>query len=185
MANAQPSSISIFEIDAQTGALQSISSVSAGSPLIAVTVASDGKYLYALNGSSGAIYAYVIESVTGQLSSISGSPFAGSGSSNCVVTNPLGKRLYVGNVSAISGYRLFDNRGNLAILPQSPYEGVTLAFGLTIDQSDDFLYAANNSGNSISGFHIDVTSGALSPLTDSSYEAGSNATSITVTNDIH
>ncbi|MFZ3266319.1 MAG: beta-propeller fold lactonase family protein [Terriglobales bacterium] len=181
---AQSNTILILEIDAQTGALQSISSVSTGSSVIAVAVASDGKYLYALNGSSGSVYAYGIDPVTGQLSSISGSPFAGSGSSNSIFINPLGKRLYVGNTSTIRGYRLFDNLGNLAVLPQSPYEGVAVASGLAIDQSDSFLYAANNSGNSISGFQVDAASGALTPLTTSPYEAGANPASITVVNNI-
>jgi 6-phosphogluconolactonase (cycloisomerase 2 family) len=180
----ESNSISIFEIDAQTGALQNVSSVSTGTPTIALAVASDGKYLYALNSSSGSIYAYGINSVTGLLTPISGSPFAGSGPSNSIVINPLGKRLYVGNLSTIRGYRLFDNRGNLGGLPQSPYEGVSVASGLSVDQSDSFLYAANNSGNSISGFQVDIASGALSPLTDSPYEAGANPTSLTLVNGI-
>lgn len=181
---AQSTTISILEIDAQTGALRDVSSVSTGSPAISVAIASDGKYLYALNGSSGSVYAYGIDPVTGQLSPLSGSPFAGSGPSNSIFINPLGKRLYAGNTNTIGGYRLFDNRGNLGALPQSPYEGVSVASGLTIDQSDKFLYAANNSGNSISGFQVAVASGALTPLTDSPYEAGTNPASVTVINNI-
>jgi 6-phosphogluconolactonase (cycloisomerase 2 family) len=180
----ESNSISIFEIDAQTGTLQTVSSVSTGTPSIALAIASDGKYLYALNGSSGSVYAYGINSVTGLLSSISGSPFAGSGPSNSIVINPLGKRLYVGNVSTIRGYRLFDNRGNLGGLSQSPYGGVAVASGLSVDQSDRFLFAANNSGNSISGFQVDAASGALSLLADSPYGGGTNPTSLTLVNGI-
>jgi 6-phosphogluconolactonase (cycloisomerase 2 family) len=64
------------------------------------------------------------------------------------------------------------------------FSGVSTARGLCIDQSDDFLYAANNSGNSVSGFRLDRTSGNLQLLSDSPYPAGTNPTSITIVNNL-
>lgn len=100
-----------------------------------------------------------------------------------MVVDPLGERIYTGDLTAIVGYRLFDNRGNLHLLPHSPFEGVSLPYGLSLDFSDNFLYAANNPDNTISGFQVDRTSGDLLPLADSPYSAGTKPTSVTVIND--
>jgi len=96
----------------------------------------------------------------------------------------MGERLYAGGLTSISGYHLFDDRGKLRLLPQSPFEGVASAYGLGLDLSDDFLYAANNSGNSVSGFRIDRKSGDLIPLADSPFVSGKNPTSVTVVNNL-
>jgi YVTN family beta-propeller protein len=184
VANTQSNTVSIFEIDAATGTLQNVAVVNAGSLPVAAAIAADGKYLYVLNQSSENTSAYGIDSVTGELLPLAGSPFAGSGSSNSMVANPPGKRLYVGGATSIIGYRVFDPNGNLGLLPQSPFGGVSAAYGLSVDLSDSFLYAANNSGTSVSGFKVDGA-GELQPLSDSPYLAGTNPTSITVVSSIH
>jgi 6-phosphogluconolactonase len=184
VANAQSNAISILEIDAQTGTLQNVSAVGAGTLPLGLAITPDGKYLYALNQSSENVSSYGIDSVTGQLAQLAGSPFAGSGLSSSIVTNPLGKRLYAGSVTTIIGYRLFDPKGNLRVLPHSPFNGVSLAYGLSFDLSDSFLYAANNSGNTLSGFQVESTTGDLSQIGDSPYPAGTNPTSVTVVNNL-
>jgi len=183
-ADAQSNTVSINEIDAQTGALQNVAAANTDTFPVAVTVTPDGKYLDVLNESSGNVSSYQIDPVTGQLLQIAGSPFPGADSSNAMAVDPLGKRLYAGSMTTIIAYRLFDHEGNLRLLPQSPFDGVSAAYGLSIDLSDSFLYAADNSGNTISGFRIDRTSGALSLLSDSPYPAGTNPTSVTIINDL-
>jgi 6-phosphogluconolactonase len=182
VANSQSNTVSVYEIDAGTGGLQFVASNGAGTLPLAVTPNFDGKYLYVLNQSSENISAYGIDSVTGQLLPLKGSPFDGARSSNSIAADSLGERLYTGELSSIIGYRSFDNRGSLGLLKQSPFSGVSGAFGLSIDLSDSFLYAANNTGNTISGFQVDRTTGDLYPLIDSPYPAGTNPTSITVVN---
>ena len=149
-----------------------------------VTANFDGKYLYVLNQSSQNISAYGIDSVTGQLLSLPRSPFGGARSSNSIVADSIGERLYAGDLAAIIGYRSFDNRGGLGMLPGSPFDGVSGAYGLSIDLSESFLYSANNTGNTISGFQVDRTSGNLTQLPDSPYPAGTNPTSITLVNNL-
>jgi len=182
VANAQSNTVSILEIDAETGTLQDVSTVNAGTLPVALTITPDGKYLYALNQSSQNISAYALDSVTGQLLPLAGSPFAGSGSSNSIIADPPGNHLYVGGATSIIGYRIFDSKGNLHLLQQSPFLGVSLAYRLSLDLSDSFLYAANNAGNTVSGFQVDRTNGSLSQLGDSPYSAGTNLTSVTVVN---
>jgi len=182
VANAQSNSVSIYEIDAGTGGLQFVAAVGAGTLPVGVTANFDGKYLYVLNQSSENISAYGIDTVTGRLAPLPRSPFAGAGSSNSIVADSLGERLYAGNLTTIIGYRSFDNRGSLGLLPGSPFGGVSGAYGLSVDLSESFLYAANNTGNTVSGFQVDRTSGNLTQLPDSPYAAGTNPTSITVVN---
>ncbi len=182
VANAQSNTVSTYEIDAGTGSLQFVGDNGTGTLPAGVTANFDGKYLYVLNQSSENISAYGIDTVTGLLLSLPRSPFGGAGSSNSIVADSLGKRLYVGDLTAIIGYRSFDNRGSLGMLPGSPFDGVSGAYGLSIDLSVSFLYAANNTGNTISGFQLDRTSGNLTQLPDSPYPAGRSPTSITVVN---
>jgi DNA-binding beta-propeller fold protein YncE len=141
--------------------LQFVGDIGAGTLPVGVTANFDGKHLYVLNQSSENISAYGIDSVTGQLASLPRSPFAGAGSSNSIVADALGERLYAGDLTAIIGYRSFDNRGSLGMLPRSPFDGVSGAYGLSVDLSERFLYAANNTGDTVSGFQVDRTSGAL------------------------
>jgi 6-phosphogluconolactonase len=184
VANAQSNTVGTYEIDAGTGSLQFVGGIGTGSLPAGVAANFDGKYLYVLNQSSENISAYGIDTVTGLLVSLPHSPFAGAGSSNSIVADSLGERLYAGDVTAIIGYRSFDNRGSLGMLPGSPFGGVSGADGLSIDFSESFLYAANNTGNTVSGFQVDRTSGALTQLPDSPYPAGTGPTSITVVNNL-
>ena len=182
VANAQSNTVSTYEIDAATGSLQLVGDIGAGTLPVSAAANFDGKYLYILNQSSENISAYGIDSVTGQLASLPRSPFAGAGSSNSIVADSLGERLYAGDLTTIIGYRSFDNRGGLGLLPGSPFGGVSGAYGLSVDLSESFLYAANDTGNTVSGFQVDRTSGNLTQLPDSPYAAGTNPTSITVVN---
>src|SRR6195256_698006 len=114
VGNAQSNTVSIFQIDARTGALQNIAAVSAGPLPVAVAINRDGKYLYVLD-MFGAVPAFAIDSVTGELLAVPGSPFGGSGTPNVMVVDPPGKRLYVGDVSTVVGYRIFDSKGTLQV----------------------------------------------------------------------
>ena len=113
VANAQSNTVAINEIDARTGSLQALASVSTGNFPSAITINRSGKYLYVLNQSSQSISAYGIDSVTGQLLQLPGSPFPGTGSPNSMIADPLGERIYVGDVTTITAYRFFDTKGNL------------------------------------------------------------------------
>jgi 6-phosphogluconolactonase len=184
VATAQSNSVSIFEIDASSGSLRFINDVDSGLFPVALTVNCDGKYLYVLNQFSENISAYEIDPVTGQLLPLPRSPFAGAGPSNSMVEDSLGEHLYTGDSTAIIGYRSFDNSGGLGLLKQSPFDGVSGVYGLSIDLSDSFLYAANNTSNTVSGFVVNKTTGVLQELADSPYPAGASPTSIALVNNL-
>jgi 6-phosphogluconolactonase (cycloisomerase 2 family) len=148
-------------------------------------VTPDGKYLYVLNQSSQNISAYEIGSVTGQLTPVYGSPFAGAGPSTSMLVDALGERIYLGAAHTIVAYTIFDNRGSIRSLPGSPFGGVSGASGLGFDLTNSFLYSANDISNTVSGFGVAKTTGVIVPLPDSPYAAGSNPASIVVVNNIN
>ncbi len=109
-----------------------------------------------------------------------GSPYGAGGAFFSLIVDPVGRLVYAGGSTTISGYRLFDYKGSLRALASSPFSGVSGAYGMSIDLSDTFLYVANNTSNSISGFQIDQSTGNLQPLSGSPYPASANPISVTV-----
>ncbi len=53
-------------------------------------------------------------------------------------------------------------------------------FSLSFDLSGSFLYVANGSGNSVSGFSVNRATGALTPVPGATFQAGSGPTGVTV-----
>ncbi len=53
--------------------------------------------------------------------------------------------------------------------------------GLTVSGSGNYLYVSNNFNNTISGFTIDPSSGALTQFSSTPYPAGTNPTGLTIT----
>jgi 6-phosphogluconolactonase (cycloisomerase 2 family) len=103
------------------------------------------------------VAAFSIDSTTGALTSVSGSPFsAGNGTSFFAVSNSY---LYAVNVNdgTVSGYRMNSSSGALTPLSGSPFGsgGETLA----TDPSGQYLYLGTFKG--VQGYDIDSTTGAL------------------------
>ncbi len=131
-----------------------------------------GAYLYVANVGTNSISTFAIDSSSGALTEVTGSPFGvGLPILNMAIT-PSGNLLYVTlantPLGSIAGFSV--NAGVLTSLGAlSSTEGVN-PDGLAIDPSGTYLYAANTSSNSIAIFSI-ATSGALtevagSPLND-------------------
>jgi 6-phosphogluconolactonase len=80
-ANALSNTVSIFQIDAGTGALQNVGETNTGTLPAALAINRDGKYLFVLDQSSENVSVYRIGPVTGLLDQVPGSPFGGAGAS--------------------------------------------------------------------------------------------------------
>lgn len=133
------------------------------------------KFLYMSDCNNQAIWGFTIDSATGALTQIAGSPFLGAG--NCfnnfntnsiqLQVDPLGRFLYGLSVSnqIISAYAINAATGALTPVPGSPFTTMgTSAIGITEEPSGKFIYvsAISSGGNGIvDEFSIDQTSGAL------------------------
>jgi 6-phosphogluconolactonase len=107
--------------------------------------------------STNQVAAFSVNSATGALTSVPGSPFAaGIIPSFLVVVNNF---LYVQNADgSISGYSIDSSSGALTPLAASPFVGLN-AGTLATDPSGKYLYLGTFDG--VQGYNIDSTTGAL------------------------
>ncbi len=178
-----------------TGALTSIpggpfSSPGNGGPPVKMAIDPTGKFLYAsasfddvLVTGGFNIWGFIIDSQTGVLTSMPGSPFATRGNSQPqgIKVDPSGKFLYVAlsNSNSIAAFTINSTTGALVAAPGSPFATgpgqFTQTSELTIAPSGKFLYAFNFNGNTIAAFTIDSTNGALTAVAGSPFAVNPNA----------
>jgi 6-phosphogluconolactonase len=143
VALSNSNGIAAFTIDSASGALTQVS----GSPFptgpipftqtYALTVHPSGKFLYAFNFNGNTVASFTINSSTGVLTSITGSPFAvNPNAEGGLVVDPLGKYLYLtigfGPPSAFVIFDIDQATGVLTPNLQSPVAGGEEPFGLAV-----------------------------------------------------
>ena len=188
-ANSESNNISLFGIDANTGALTSMGTVaSRASPSsIAMTkgttpVTYTPKFAYSANWGSNDISAYTINAGSGALTQVNcgggaacnGANFRAGTTPFSVTVDPAGRFAYVPNQgdSAVSAYRIDATTGVLTQINCGGGAGCNGAnfragsapLSITIDPSGRFAYAANNASNFNSAYAIDATTGALTSI---------------------
>src|SRR6266403_1840571 len=167
VANEGSNDISAFAVDSTTGALTAVP----GSPFAAGTdpkamalYGSDA--LYVANAGSSNVSAYSIDEGTGALAPLSPGPstIATGMSPTSVVVVPGASVVYVANHGGSNDISAFSI--DLTPVPGSPFPAGGNPLSLAVGGGGQFLYTANPDATnpSISGFNIDPTSGALSPL---------------------
>jgi 6-phosphogluconolactonase (cycloisomerase 2 family) len=121
-------SVSAYAIDATTGAL----TIVAGSPFptgavgsLAWSIAVDpaGKFVYVVNRSADSVSGYAINSATGALTAISGSPFPVGPDPHAVAVDPTGKFAYVANFGSnnVTAFAINSSTGRLTAVGGSPF----------------------------------------------------------------
>jgi 6-phosphogluconolactonase len=150
-----PGSVSMYAINAVTGALTSTGTIAAGEDPVAVAVGLSGKFAYVVNadfGSAGNVSMYAIDATTGALTSI-GTIAAGKDPLS-VALDPAGEFAYVTNYNSndVSMYSINSTTGSLTLIG-------TIAAGLSpssiaIDPSGNFAYVTNSGSNDVSMYSI-------------------------------
>jgi len=128
-------------------------------------------FAYTSNENSNNISAYMLESGTGVLTPVTGSPFTGPSGPRDSVVELLGKFLYVSNggTNGVSGFSIDHTTGILSPISGSPFAGGTGPRGIALAPSGKFLYTANRNTNDVSGYAIDTDTGVLTPVTGSPF----------------
>jgi 6-phosphogluconolactonase len=118
-----------------------------------------------LNG-TGSVSAFTIDTSTGALSAVAGSPFAAGANPNDVEVHPSGRFLYAGNSvsGSVSGYTISATTGALTPMAASPFFSPFGVRSLAMHPTGKFLYATS-AGANLSGYAIDATTGTLTSLT--------------------
>ena len=115
-----------------------------------------------------------------------GSPFAAGNGPTGAVVAPSGKFLYAANYTdaQFPAYSVDSTVGGLTAVTNSPFTATAAPWYLAIDPSGKFLYGTNpgSSDNSISGFTINTSSGALTQFSGSPTAAGTQPVALTVVN---
>ncbi len=162
-----PTNISMFSINATTGAFTSLGTITAGGRAEAVSVDPTGKFVYEANesdppGSSGNVSAYAIDSSTGALTSIGTFP-AGTDPTS-VVVDPTGKFVYVTNSGSndVSMYTINTTTGALTYIGQISAD-IKPSF-VAVDPTGKFAYVTNFGSNDISMYTIDSNMGTLTSI---------------------
>src|SRR2546425_1916244 len=144
-----------------------------GSHHITATVTRN--FLYVANDGSNNISVFKINTDTGGLTLVSGSPFATGGSATIagmsLAATPNGQFLYAGNAdsSNISAFRIASNGVLTPIGPPTPAGGTP--DGIKVSPNGQFLGVALPSSDSVAMFRIRST-GALVAVSGSPFAAG-------------
>jgi 6-phosphogluconolactonase (cycloisomerase 2 family) len=181
--NDSQGTISAYSIEPFSGALTPVP----GSPFPtqagypgpgALTIAGGGKYLYvAMVGTADVnhfVSAFSIDSATGVLSQLTGSPFSTGRGPIRVSSDPSGKFLFTADSAddTVSVFTVDPNSGNLTAVAGSPFGNVSTPIDVAVDPRGKFLYVANWGSASVSVFSVDGTTGLLTPLSESPVSIG-------------
>jgi 6-phosphogluconolactonase len=188
-SDRQNSQIDGFSINQTTGALTAL----AGSPFFTGTLSFPGalasppaslglpasNLLYAAD--SGTVDTFTI-SAAGVPTALSGSPFVPEAGFSIVV-DPSGSFLYASDDDLPGGIFAFtDSAGVLTAVPDSPFTipGQTVVDSLPtgIVDTGSYVYAALSQANQIAAFSIVSGTGALTPVPDSPFAAGTVPTAV-------
>ena len=107
------------------------------------------QFVYVANISSNNVLGYAINSTTGALTAVAGSPFAAGSEPFSVAAN--GKFVYVanGNDNNVSGYTINSTTGALTPIANAPFPAEVTPVFVAVDPSGKFAYVANASSNNV------------------------------------
>jgi 6-phosphogluconolactonase (cycloisomerase 2 family) len=139
-------------------------------------------FAYAANIFSDNITAYAVDTTTGALTEIAGSPFDAEAVASAVTVDPSGKFAYVANYAtasnSVSAYTIDAATGALTETQGSPFSAGTNPNAITVDPTGKFVYATNELSNNVSAYTIGASTGALTEIAGSPFDAGTDPRSI-------
>jgi 6-phosphogluconolactonase len=171
----------------------------AGSPFpsgtnVYLTVDPTSRFVFAADEDApGGVLAFTIDASTGVLTAVPGSPFLIGSTSNPVETGQIvvdttGSFVYVTlpTTGQVAGFSINASSGVLTAIPGSPFAAESGAFAIAVNNAPGttpYIYVANQMADSISGYSINATTGALTPLASSPFLAASVTALVTDTLD--
>jgi 6-phosphogluconolactonase len=175
-----PNQILAFKINSSTGALGTPLATPAPNQSLGLTATVTLGRLYVSDFLNDAVDGFSINSTTGALSAIGGSPFSlggappGGGGLSMFVSG--GSYLYATdrNAGAVAGFSYDSSSGKLTPVPGSPFPAGNTPVQATQSFQGKFLYVSNlnDSAGGISAFSIDFNTGALTPISGSPFPTG-------------
>jgi 6-phosphogluconolactonase len=150
-----------------------------GNPNAATTpvqapVPQNASFMFVANMNANTISGFAIDSKTGLLTSLAGSPFTAGSGPEFMAADASGKFLFVANSGSgdVSAFKITSQAGTLTPVPGSPFPSGTRPEGIAVDPQDRFVFVSNQASNSISVFTLGAD-GSLSPVSGSPFPAAS------------
>jgi 6-phosphogluconolactonase len=174
---ATGSAVESYLIDSSSGAL-TLAGVAGGESPWALAVHPSGNLVYAANVNSASISGFKLNTTTGSLTPVAGSPFPASNDNPfAVAIDPAGKFLFVPNVNGrnVSVFAINPVTGGLMQVPGSPFVTGGGPWAEVVSHDGKYLYISNSYDKTISVYPINGTSGALTQISGSPYSTGSSA----------
>lgn len=181
VANSGVNTIATYQVQSD-GSLLLIGTPipSGGSTPYSAVIDPTGKYLLVTNSSlSDSVSVFSIDSGSGALTAVPGSPFFANDTPNEILITPNSNLVYVSNprIGSVTAFTFSTSTGALTQVPGSPFASGSGASGLIADGSGQHLYVANSSAinpasntvGNISGFTINTTTGGLTPISGSPF----------------
>jgi 6-phosphogluconolactonase (cycloisomerase 2 family)/uncharacterized protein YjdB len=158
-------------IVAGTATIQATQDGVTGSATVTVTTP---EFAYVTDDTNNTVSAFEVNSSTGVLTAIAGSPFLNPGRASVAVTaDPSGRFLYTTNDSSdnVTAYNIVQSGANSGALNLigPVVTGGSGPFGIAVEPSGHFAYVGNEGSNTVSGFAIDASTGALTPISGSPF----------------
>jgi YVTN family beta-propeller protein len=154
-----PTSVSVYAINATTGALTLIGGSAAAGRANSVAVDPTGKFVYLTNNQGDSVSMYTIDTTTGVLTP-KGTIAAGS-SPTALAIDRSGKFAYVTNSNSndVSMYTINATTGALTSLGLMATG--TAPASMAMDPSGKFAYVTNSGSNDVSMYTINASTGTL------------------------
>jgi 6-phosphogluconolactonase len=165
--------IFVYQINQSNGALSAVigspfAVPANGQPTRAV-LDGKGKFLYAPL-LSGGVAALALNSSTGTLTDVPGSPFPTSNEPANITADPAGKFIYICDADgSIDGFAIDATSGALTTVMASPFTTATSPSSIIVDPSGKFVYVSIAPDSTIHGFSLDSSTGSLFPLVGSPF----------------
>jgi len=161
VANSDANTISVFNVAGDGTLTLSGTPTPAGSGPRGMALDPLGQFLLVTNTVSNDVSVFSVDSGTGALAAV-GSPVSANNGPTEILFTPSGKFVYVTNPS-IGFITAFQFAGGvLTQVLGSPFGSGAGVSAVAVESGESFLYAANTTANTISGFAIDSTPGPTS-----------------------
>jgi len=155
--------------------------LSAVSNIVVTCTTNPPRFAYVANRGSNDISAYSVDTATGTLAPMVGSPFAAGNFPVAIAVDQTGHFAYVVNQmdATLSAFSIDRDSGALNEVAGSPFATGLSPTSVAIDPSSSFVYVANGGAASVSAYAI-TASGSLTEITGSPYATGNSPSSVAV-----
>ena len=171
--NGEDFSISRYRIDDE-GKLRHLGHIPIDKAPSSVVLDPSGQFVATVSNTSGRLMVFRLDSGTGMLTEVPGSPFnTGTNSPFSIRFHPSGRFVYLGTrFSGVGAFSFNAKTGMIKPVTGSPFPAQRRTRELAIHPSGKYLYASNGYSNSVSAYRINENTGGLEELSGSPYSVG-------------